>query len=45
MIVKFFAKSLIRALKKLKVHYEIIVFTVIPSRFLDLIIAEIPQFN
>jgi len=35
---KFYPKTLIQILKSLQQYYEIIVFTLIPRRFLDLII-------
>ena len=43
--VKFFAAPLVKILKLLQQNYEVIVFTTIPKRFLNLIIDKIPQFN
>ena len=42
---KFYAGPLVKVLKLLQQHYEVIVYTVIPRRFLDIIISMIPQFN
>lgn len=45
LFVKFFPQPLIKVLKQLQEHYEVIVFTVLPRRFLDLILDEMPQFR
>lgn len=43
--VKLFATPLVKVLKLLQQHYEVIVFTIIPTRFLNKIISLIPNFS
>lgn len=45
LIIKFSEKELIKSLSKIKSYYEVIIFTIIPKRFFDLIIAMVPQLT
>lgn len=42
LMVKFSEKALIKSLQTIQAYYELIIFTVIPRRFLDLILEQIP---
>lgn len=39
---KFYSQPLVKVIQLLQAHYEIIIFTVLPRRFLDEIVAQIP---
>lgn len=42
LIIKFSEKALIKSLQKIQASFEVIIFTIIPKRFLDLIIGRVP---